>query len=77
MRQLKLTIDDLPKTAQPILETAYGPFLDKINTLIKYSIENQDFEIISLIEIVKDCIPKFKEFINSKMNIREIENKEE
>ena len=48
--KLTLTIDDIPKTAQPILEISHGPFIDKINTLIKYSIENQDFEIISLVD---------------------------
>jgi len=58
--KLTLTIDDIPKTAQPLLETSYGPFIDKINTLIKYSIENQDFDTISLIEDVISNIAKEK-----------------
>ena len=58
--KLTLTIDDLPKIAQPALETSYGPFIDKINTLIKYSIENQDFDTISLVENVISNITKEK-----------------
>lgn len=58
--KLTLTIDDLPKTAQSVLETSYGPFIDKINTLIKYSIENQDFDIISLVEDAISNIAKEK-----------------
>lgn len=58
--KLTLTVDDLPKTAQILLETSYGPFIDKINILIKYSIENQDFEIISLVEEVIGNIAKEK-----------------
>ena len=58
--ELRLTIDDLPKTMQQPLEIAYGPFIDKINTLIKYSIENQDFEIISLVEEIVSNIAKEK-----------------
>ena len=52
---LILTIDD----KQP-LETAYGPFIDNINTLIKYSVENQDFDTISLVEEVIANIAKEK-----------------
>lgn len=58
--KLTLTIDDLPKTAQSVLETSYGPFIDKINMLIKYSIENQDFDIISLVEDAISNIAKEK-----------------
>ena len=57
---LTLTIDDLPKTMQQPLETAYGPFIDNINTLIKYSVENQDFDTISLVEEVIANIAKEK-----------------
>lgn len=48
--ELKLVIDEIPEDAQKSLEVAYGPFIDKINTLIKFSIENQDFDMIQAIE---------------------------
>lgn len=58
--KLTLTIDDIPKTAQPLIEVSYGPFIDKVNTLIKYSMENQDFDVISLVEDLINNIAKEK-----------------